>query len=364
MVLENAAIDNPENPGILSAFCRMAIGEGRWTDALALTEKIRRSVDAKQWNEDQKKHFEIEYLDAVADIAMGQKRFDEARVHLLELQKIVPENDRLNVRLAEVDFQQHNQDAALVRLQEAVKQNESLLPPELILFNWNIRTQNQELADKWIKVAAEKHSDDVNVQLEIGKRLLQKGNLTDASAWIEKAEKNNADAYLTKFIQGQIAFLRRSYRVAMSIFNDLSLQRPNDFGAKNMLALCMLESGDKTKYPLAVDLATNNLRLNQRSPQAAATLAWAYYRSGDREKANQLLSQIAQMQNVHPDAAYYIAHLVSDEGRFQEAANLLEKSLLSANVFLYRNNAESMLEDLKERLAEEDPPKSDDSDKK
>ena len=85
--------------------------------------------------------------------------------------------------------------------------------------------------------------------------------------------------------------------------------------------------------------------------------------SSNTNQANTLLNQIAQMKNIHPDAAYYIAHLVSDEGRYLEAANLLEKSLMSANVFLYRNNAESMLEDLNERLAEKDPPKSDDSDK-
>lgn len=327
MALEQAAVDQPDYPGVYTALSRLAINEGWWASSDALLARMRQKLDGGTWTDEQKKQFETEYLDALSDTALGQRRLDAAREYLTQLQVLVPENATVYFRLADVDFRQSKPDDALAHLGQARGFDPNLYPPELVLFQWTTRRNQLEDAKRWIEAAASKYPDEKSLQLEYSRYLLEKGELGEAAEWVSRAEKNNANRSITQFLRGQIAFIRRAYQVAEADFRELTIQSPNDFSARNMLALSLAESDDSAKQKTALEIANTNFRVNSNSPQMASTLAWVLYRSGNIPQAKQLLAQVTSLPNYPSDTAYYVSKLLVDDGLDDEAAKLLEQSL-------------------------------------
>ena len=358
--LEQAALDQPDYPGVYTALARVSINQGWWASAAALLAQLRQKIDAGTWSDEQKKHFETEYLDAMADTAIGQRRLDPAREYLTQLQALVPENASVWFRLADVDFRQSKIDSALANLTKARSADANLYPPELVLYQWTSRRNQAEDAHRWIESAASKYPDEKSVQLEYSRFLLEKGNLIEAADWVERAEKNSANRSMTRFLRGQIAFVRRSYQVAEADFRELTIQSPNDVAARNMLALCLAESDDSTKQQNALEIANGNFRFNPNNPQMASTLAWVLYRMGNVQQAKQVFSQVTTLPNFPSDTAYFVAKVLTDEGQDEGAANLLKESLKASGLYLYRKRAEEDLAALEKRLAEkkDESPKS------
>jgi predicted Zn-dependent protease len=352
LLLERAAIDVPDYPGVYTALARVAINQSSWAASAALLAQLRQKIDSGTWNEDQKKHFELEYLDALADTMLGQQRWDEAKKHLTELQTQLPQNASVPFRLADVDFNQENVDGALANLTKARSLDSNLYPPELVLYQWFSRRNNVEEAETWIKSASEKYPDEKTVQLEYGKFLLERGDLTPAAKWVEKAEKSGANISITRFMQGQISFMRRSYSVAEATFNELYLQNPNDVGVRNMLVLSLIESEDPVKRQKALELATANVRFNANNPQLASTMAWVHYQLGNTQQSKQILSQIATLPSFPSDTAYYISRLLVDEGQYENAGKLLTETLKAPGLFLYRLRAEADLPEINKKASE------------
>lgn len=351
MALEQAAVDQPDYPGVYTALARLSINEGWWASSAALLAQLRQKLDVGTWTDEQKKQFETEYFDALADTAIGQRRLDAAREHLLQLQTLVPENASVYFRLADVDFRQSKIDQALEQLAKARSFDANLYPPELVLFQWSTRRNQTEEAKRWIEAAAGKFPDEKSVQVEYARFLLEQGSLGEAAEWVARAEKNNASRALTQFLRGQIAFLRRAYQVAESDFRELTIQSPNDLSARNMLALSLAESDDSAKQKTALDIANTNFRVNPNSPQMASTLAWVLYRMGNVPQAKQLLAQVTSQPNYPSDTAFYVSKLLTDEGLDGEAAKLLEESLKARGLYLYRKRAEEDLAEIQKRLA-------------
>lgn len=353
LALERAAVDQPDYPGVFTALARLSINQGWWASAAALLQQLRQKIDAGQWNEEEKKHFESEYLDALADTAIGQRRWDDARGNLQELRKMLPENASVPFRLADIDFRQSNIDSALEHLNQARALDAKVLPPELVLYQWSARGNKSEETARWIDAAATKYPEEVSVQLEYARHMLEKGDLTKAAEWVGRAEKNASAVPLARFLRGQIAFLRRAYQVAEADFRELLITAPNDMAARNMLALCLIESDDSTKQQKALELANGNFQFNPSSVQAASTLAWVMYRMGNTQQARQILTQLSGRQQVPAETAFYISRILMDEDQDADAVQVLQESLKTPGLFLYRSRAEEDLTTLQSRLQEQ-----------
>ena len=57
--------------------------------------------------------------------------------------------------------------------------------------------------------------------------------------------------------------------------------------------------------------------------------------------------------SVSPDTAYFIARVLSEKGKVEEAHKILKDSLGSQAAFVYRKDAEALLADLEKRLPKE-----------
>ena len=71
---------------------------------------------------------------------------------------------------------------------------------------------------------------------------------------------------------------RRTGRQRRNISRRSSSTIPNDFGARNNLALALVEQDDPAKKQRALDYAEANYRDNKDNPDALSTLGWVYFR--------------------------------------------------------------------------------------
>ncbi len=351
--LEKASREFPDYPTIYSGFARLAITEQRVTDAAVLLEKAQRTMQDRNWNEKQLQLFQIEYLDALADVAILRGQFENARQHTLELQKNRPDNARITLRLAQIEFDLDNIESSVEYLKQTRKMSPNLRRPEVIIADWLMRKGRNEDSEKWIAEAATQYPEDAAVQMDYGKWLLRNDRLPQALKAIETAEQLGAPANEVAFWKGQAHFARRAYDAAQIHFQNLNQQRPGDGDVANMLALSLIESDDPAKQQKALELATMNQRLFPRSPTAMATLGWIYYRLGRVTESEQAFKQIASTTNLEPAAAYFVATYLSERDNIQPAIALLNGAMQSGSYFMYRSVARELLTQLETRLAEQ-----------
>ena len=85
-------------------------------------------------------------------------------------------------------------------------------------------------------------------------------------------------------------------------------------------------------------------------PEASIPLAWALYRSGRLEEAQQALAPaVSTGSRPNPDTIYLLAKILADRGRKSEAHRVLERGIADmgiGNMFLMREAAADLLKEL------------------
>ena len=350
--LEKTVLDHPEHPAAYLGFARLSTGDKRFADADAMLARVSSIIDAGTWTEAQQRLFRLEYLDIQADIHINRQQLEEAKQRLVELKSLMPENGKVSIRLAQVEFDLNDVDASLFQLREAIKLGQKVRKPEVVISDWFTRQNKPEESAKWIKLAATEYPTDVSVQIDYGRWLLQKENFAEALTVIENAEKLGCDAYIAGYLKGQLAFAQQRYDQAEALFDDILTNKPNDADATNMLSLSLIESESQQKHERAEELATMNVRLYPKSPTAAATLGWIYYRNGKKQQAEQAFRAVVATGNLAPAAAYYFANFLVELGDLAGAKNLLEKSVASTDYFMFRSAATALLATVKSKMPE------------
>ncbi|MGI9518670.1 MAG: tetratricopeptide repeat protein [Pirellulaceae bacterium] len=349
--LEKTAAEFPDHPTAFNGFARLAITDKRIADAEAMLEKVDRIVQAGNWTEEEAKLFRMEYLNGLTDVAIARQELDKASQYLDELRVLSPENDRVLVRLAQVEFDLGNTDASINHLNDARQRNEEIRVPEVIVAEWYLRMKDHEASEKWIVAAAEAYPANASVQLDYGRWLLQHEQLPQALEAIAKSEEHGANSYIVNYLRGQVAFARRSYELAAMHFQEILSERPSDADATNMLALSLIESNDDSSKSRALELAVMNQRMYPRSPTAMATMGWIYYRTGKQVEAEAAFQQVIATQNIDPAAGYFVSSYLEQRGDYQAAKQLLEAAIAHREYFMFRNAARDLLKKVDAELA-------------
>ena len=341
VLLERAAAANPDNPATYSAFARLAINEGRLTDAQALLEKIERLIPASDLSADAKAHYQRLSLDAMTDVAIRQQRFEDARKYLEKQRAENPNNPKVLMVSAELEFKEQNIDKAIEYLGKLRAVQPGTRVPEAVVGMWFDRVGNNEAAEKWATASAEKYPDDAQVQLEYANWAISRNKLPIASEAIRKAESKAGESILSKNLKARIAFSRESYAVAEAHYAALMAQK--SFDASNMYALCLIEGGDAEKMAKAKQIAVQNFRALPNNLVAQATMGYTHLRQGDIEQAKSVLARAAQSRGSSPEIDYFLAALLAEMGNKAEARKTLEGALKFDGFFLYRSPAEKLL---------------------
>ncbi len=119
---------------------------------------------------------------------------------------------------------------------------------------------------------------------------------------------------------------------------------PGDVQVSNQLALTLAEQVDKTKQGRTVQLAEVNARAYANVPEMQATLGWVYYRLGRIDEAERALQAALSQGKSSAETAYYLAHVLSERGRMDDAQKLLRGALATSGPFVFRKEAQEWLE--------------------
>ena len=122
-----------------------------------------------------------------------------------------------------------------------------------------------------------------------------------------------------------IAWYLRDLAGAEKLLEPLHRDAPGDPVSANLLALALIEQEDAAKQSRGLQLAEVNAIQFPRSHDATTTLGWALYRAGRVDEAEQKLRS-AIAGGMTPDVAYFLARVLADKGKTDDARGLLQRA--------------------------------------
>lgn len=346
LLLERASAKSPDHPSVYSAFARLAINTGRTTDARVLFEKLQSVVETTELDEAATKFYKAQYLDGMIDIAIGQKRFSDARELLNEQKDLLPDHPKVLMASAEIEFKEDKIDQCIAFLATMKKKYPQSRAPEAIVASWYQRMGKIKQSEKWIRKAAELNPTDPQVQLEFASWALNREDFATASAAVKKAEAKLLESNYSKNLKAKIAFAQEAYAVAENHYAELIAKQPMDSDLSNMYALALVESKDQTKYDRALGIATRNLRALPNNRIALASLGYIQMRGGNMEGAQQSFNRAAQSNGASPEIDYFFAEYLNKIGNVGGAKQFLERAMNQSGLFLYRSAARRLQKEL------------------
>ena len=348
-LLEDAATVYPELPTVYNAFARIAIAQQRKTDALALLEKSKQVIASKTWSEQQKSHFELSYLDAMADLMIIRRDFGNARMYLDQVTSRRPDDSRNVMRLAEVDFAQEKIDQCLQRLVELRKLVPESRVPELLMATLYSANGKLPEADVWVEKARRAYGENTDVLIEFAAWMVNRERFEDAESALKKVDELKPDMLETKLLRGKIAFASKEYTTAEDLFGGLRVLEPGNAEIANLWAMSLAESPGSSKLAKALEVAGQNAQLQPQNPVPMAILGWVFFKQNNLPKSQEWMERAAQSRNLTPEVAFYFAKLLHQLGDSNRALQLTTGALQQPGLFLYRTTAQEFRKELLSR---------------
>ena len=349
LLLERASSKFPDHPSIYSAFARLAINSGRTTDARVLFEKLSSVVAATKLSDEAKKFYTAQYLDGMIDIAIGQKRFADARTMLAEQKTLLPDHPKVMMVSAEIEFKENNVEKCIEFLTQMKKKYPQSRAPEAIVASWFQRINKIDESEKWIRKAAGMYPKDPQVQLEFASWALNREDFATATDAVKKAEVTLLESTYSKNLKAKIAFAQEAFVIAESHYESLVSKQPMDSDLSNMYALTLVESKDQAKYDRALGIATRNLRALPNNRIAMASLAYIQMRGGDLDGARQLFNRAAQINGQSSEVDFFFAAYLSRIGNIAASKQFLDRAMSQKGLFLYRAAARRLQKELESK---------------
>jgi tetratricopeptide (TPR) repeat protein len=378
--LEAAVRADPSDPDPFVILGNIASQEGRVAEASMDFEKAQ-TLLAKYTNAQRKPAMQQQTHSGLAAVAELHEEWKEAEAHLRDLLKLSPENLVAHQRLARCLFWQGLAKDAYAVLKEAKKIDranaqekhgkEIFLTPEAIMAQYyeqyegpNSNTGN---AENWFKAAVQKAPDDLPTRQVVAVWALERGKVAFAKEQAEAALRvEAADALLPPAVRkysgsnlghvlrGLAALWEKDWPEAEKDFQkvvDDSPAEATDFIARNNLALALVEQDDQAKKQRALEYAEANVRDHKHDADAFSTLAWVRFRRNEFDDAQAAIEQSLKANGGgvnNADTATYQAHILHQQGKKQEASNILNRILISDRPFSMRPEAKKLYEKLRD----------------
>ena len=369
--LERAVHAAPNDPEPYVILGNIALQEKRVAEATMDFDKAKQLL-ATYTNAERKGAMEQQAMSGIAQVAEVNEDWKEAESRLRELLRLAPKDLVAHQRLARAMFQQGKaQDAydilkkaKAIDLANAQEPNgkEVFLTPEAIMAKFydefegaGSKTGNAEL---WFKAALKKAPNDLPTRQVVAIWALDRGKIDFAKEQAEAALKIEASdlkkysgSNVGHMLCGLVGLWEKKWPDAEKYFEFIILENPNDFGARNNMALALVEQSDPDKQRRALAYAEANYKDNKNSPDALSTLGWVYFRRNEFDQAGLALDQAIKATGgnlTNPDTATYVAHILYHQDKKWQAKEILESILKSGRPFSMRPEAEKLYEKVKD----------------
>lgn len=186
------------------------------------------------------------------------------------------------------------------------------------------RLQRSDEAEQTFRELIELQPENHTALNNLGTVLAGAGRVDEALEAFQTA-LSNAPRY-TRAVSnlGQVAAQATDPQIGRQILQDLVQRDPDNLALRRALATALTRSG---LHQAAVEQWKLVVDADPADAEAVRELGLAYYRLGDRANGER---QLAKYQSLRPDDTSYlgeIAHILQDEGRYDEALELAERAL-------------------------------------
>jgi tetratricopeptide (TPR) repeat protein len=374
--LELAVKNNPSDPEAYILLGNIALQERR------LFEGSKDFDTAKQVlgpyvNKDRKPALEQQALSGIASLAEAREDWKEAENKLQDLLKLSPDEPNLvaRQRLARALFWQGFAKEAYEVLKKAKaidketaeknKAREIFLTPEAIMAQYyaQFEAPKTENAKIWFDASLKQAPNDLATRQVVAVWALENGfvsfakeqavnalRIEDYDAGLVPEKQKYRGSNVGHVLRGLVALWEKDWPEAEKDFQSVLLASPNDFVARNNIALALVEQDDPLKKQKALVYADNNRKDNPKSPDASSTLGWVYFRRGEFDLARLALDQAIQLAGGlnNADTATYAAHILFHQGNEWQARELLDGILKADRPFSMKKEAKELFEKVKD----------------
>lgn len=368
--IEQALAEDPKHPEGYMLNANFAFGEGRLTDAvLNLRVVLELSADAR-WDAEQKKRFAREARNGLVETSAARGDYPAAKEYALEALNADAKNGVLRSRLAAIVFRMDKPAEAEKEFTQAYADDPTIDPPEVQLANlWQQKAVGEpdaakqvghlEKAEAWWQRAVSAHPKSAKPPREYGLWLLNSGKQEAAAPYFDAAAKLDPAGKDTSVARGIWHLHKKNTAAAEPLLEAVYKDAPGDLNALSFLCLCLAESGDDKKKKRAADLADVLVKQNPKSAGGYAVLGWCLYKLGRPADAEKALAVVAQAGPLTFDAAYFIARLLADQQKFEDAHKLVSSAVNAKHgLFVFRTDAKGLLAEVAKKLPEKkDEPK-------
>ncbi len=383
--LDKAVKANPSDPEPYLILGEIALQERRVTEATLDFDKAKQLL-ATYANAKRKAVIEQQVLSGIAQLAETGEDWKVAEAVLRDLLKLAPEDLAAHRRLARSLFRQGKAREAYEILKKAKQIDRENAkkhgtrevfpdPEDIITHNFAI-VEGPKAAtgncEESFRTALKNAPNDLPTRLAAAVWGLENGKLDFAKEQAEAAVKiEAADASLPlekrrydgstvgRVLRGNVASWQKDWAEAEHYFEKVILDSPNDFVARNNMALALCEQDDAVKKQRALDYALGNYNANKNNPDALSTLGWVYFRLGKFDQARLAIEGAVKATNgniSNADTATYLAYILYHIGQKYQAKEILESVLKSKKSFSMRPEAQQLYEKVRDAKLPEAAP--------
>jgi predicted Zn-dependent protease len=345
--LEAAAVEEPDHPDVILTFASTAVNEGRLHDGELNCEKALAIADKMPADSEKARNTRRDAYAGLATVAENRRQWEVARQRIHDWLQQDDKSVAAHQRMGRALFHLGRKEEAVKELTRARELDPNSDPPAVSMAQLAAQAGDQAGAGEWLGRAVREEPKSVKVQIARARWLIDSDRLDEARSAIDQAKTLDPTTKDVDRLRGLIAWNRRDFAEAESIFSALHKELPADLGVTNLLALSLTEQDDSAKRAQALQLAEANVRQSQTS-ETLGTLARAQYRAGKLEDAERTLTALSTTGNgqVAADTVFFGARILADRSRVDEAKNLLRSIVSLPGVFAYRREAQELLRKL------------------
>lgn len=344
-MLESAAVAHAGYPDVYFSFARIALVQGRVTDADALAEKALATVKEGSFTETQLNFFKQRYFETAYRVARARQNNDDAKIAADELTKVAPEAAVTLIANAELAFDDGDigQTKALLGKLGKVAGNQNPVPAEVTIANWFQQKGKIEEAGDLLNRATGEHPRDARIHLALAKLELSRENFTGALAAIKTYESIESESTASRDIRGKVAFAKGEFAIAENQFAKILAENPQNFDYANLYALALVHSPDEKKQAQARGVVEQIASMRSNNLVAVSSLAYVLMKTGKLEEAKNIISRVVQRPNLNVEVTFIIAKYLAESGQTPQAKSVLEQLVASKGLFLFRSEAKKLL---------------------
>lgn len=347
VALEQAAVENPDHPDVYITFGQAAVLDNRLLDAELQFREGLKTIDRGSWSAEQKKNIKLNCLSGLAMVAERRARWDKAKELLDEILSIEPKNGNERNRLGRALFMLEKRDAAADELEKAAKDEPKLQPYPISMAQLYLSIRNKPKAEEWFNFGLKADPKSAKIKQAFASFLMNENRLDEADKQVKELLSDDPKNLELRFLAAQLARLKKDSPGAERVLEGLLVEKPDALDVKNQLALVLISTGDDQKKRRALEMAEANLKVQPNNAELAATFAWALFKVNRVDDAERLFANIyRQNAGLTSDTAYYMANVLADKGKLDDAKRLLRSALDSEGLFFNRSEAKDWLNTL------------------